>query len=128
MLSLMILIQTCHELHLVVMRAIALGLDLDETFFDDKINEQYHNLRLLSYPPIKTSQLTEDGQARIAPHSGESWFLSVAMGRDKHPHVDYGTLTLVFQDNVGGLEVENPHTKHFQPAKPIVGVFLHPSK
>jgi isopenicillin N synthase-like dioxygenase len=36
------------------------------------------------------------------------------------PCVDYGTLTLVFQDNVGGLEVENPHTEHFQPAKPIV--------
>ena len=56
------------------MRAIALGLDLDETFFDDKINEQFHNLRLLSYPPIKASQLKEDGQARIGAHSGE--FLS----------------------------------------------------
>ena len=123
----MIIIQTCHELHSVVMRFIALGLDLDETFFDDKINEQFHNLRLLSYPPIKTSQL-DDGQARIAPHSGESPFLSVTMGRNQHPHVDYGTLTFVFQDNVGGLEVENPHTKHFQPAKPIVCVFLHQGK
>jgi len=42
--------------------------------------------------------------------------------------VDYGTLTLLFQDNVGGLEVENPHTKHFQPAKPIVCPILYPSK
>jgi len=39
--------------------------------------------------------------------------------------VDYGTLTLLFQDSVGGLEVENPHTKHFQPAKPIVRLVLH---
>ena len=76
-LSLINLFQTCHELHSVVMRAIALGLDLDETFFDDKINEQFHNLRLLSYPPIKTSQLTEDGQARIAPHSGGFPFLKL---------------------------------------------------
>ena len=81
--SLMITIQTCHELHSVVMRAIALGLDLDETFFDDKINEQFHNLRLLSYPPIKTSQLKEDGQARIRAHSGEFPFLSVAIERRK---------------------------------------------
>ena len=79
----MIIIQTCHEVHTVVMRAIALGLDIDETFFDDKINEQFHNLRLLSYPPIKTSQLTEDGQARIGAHSGECPFLSVAVGRNK---------------------------------------------
>lgn len=69
---------------MVVMRAIALGLDLDETFFDDKINEQFHNLRLLSYPPIKTSQLTEDGQSRIGAHSGEFQFLR---GRNNHSHV-----------------------------------------
>ena len=51
------------------------------------------------------------------------------MGWNKQSHVsciDYGTLTLVFQDHIGGLEVENPHTKHFQPAKPIVCVMLHP--
>ena len=72
--SLMIIIQTCHELHSAVMRAIALGLDLDETFFDDRINERFHNLRLLSYPPVKTSQLEEDGQTRIGAHSGEFCF------------------------------------------------------
>jgi hypothetical protein len=32
---------TCHKLHFGVMRAIALGLQLDEHFFDDKIDEQY---------------------------------------------------------------------------------------
>ncbi len=53
------------------MRAIALGLDLDEMFFENKINEQYHNLRLLSYPPIQTSLLKEAGQARAGAHSGE---------------------------------------------------------
>lgn len=61
--------QTCHETHSIVMRAIALGLDLDEMFFEDKINEQYHNLRLLSYPPIKTS-LLKQGQSRAGAHSG----------------------------------------------------------
>ncbi|KAI9513323.1 Clavaminate synthase-like protein [Russula earlei] len=98
--------QTCHEVHTVIMRAIALGLDLDEKFFDDKINEQYHNLRLLSYPAIKTSLLKKEGQARAGAHS------------------DYGSLTLLFQDNIGGLQVENPHTKHFQHAKPIPGTIV----
>ena len=78
----MFIIQTCHELHTVVMRAIALGLDLDETFFDDKINEQFHNLRLLSYPPIKLSQLTEDGHARIGAHSGEFYLPSRRSGKE----------------------------------------------
>ncbi len=74
--------QTCHELHVLVMRSIALGLRLEENFFDSKIHEQYHNLRLLSYPPIKTQLLRGDGQARAGAHS------------------DYGTLTLLFQDSV----------------------------
>ncbi|KAJ3002903.1 hypothetical protein NUW54_g5598 [Trametes sanguinea] len=98
--------QTCHELHVQVMRSIALGLKLEETFFDDKIHEQYHNLRLLSYPPIKRQLLSGDGQARAGAHS------------------DYGTLTLLFQDSVGGLEVQNPRTGQFQPATPIPGTIV----
>ncbi|KAI0346827.1 Clavaminate synthase-like protein [Trametopsis cervina] len=93
--------ETCHQLHVYVMRAIALGLDLEETFFDNKIDQQCHNLRLLSYPPIKTDLLLGDGQARAGAHS------------------DYGTLTLLFQDSVGGLEVQHPHTMEYQPAPPI---------
>lgn len=74
--------QTCHELHVIVMRSLALGLNLDEMFFEGKINDQCHNLRLLSYPPIKSSALKREDQARAGAHS------------------DYGTLTLLFQDSV----------------------------
>jgi isopenicillin N synthase-like dioxygenase len=66
--------QTCHELHAIVMRSIAVGLDLDEMYFKDKINEQQHNLRLLSYPPIETSLLRKEGQARAGAHSGKDLF------------------------------------------------------
>ncbi|KAJ3508651.1 hypothetical protein NLJ89_g5635 [Agrocybe chaxingu] len=93
--------ETCHELHVHVMRSIALGLDLGEHFFDNKIDEKCHNLRLLSYPPVKIDLLKNEGQARAGAHS------------------DYGTLTLLFQDSVGGLEVQNPHTGEFVPAIPI---------
>jgi isopenicillin N synthase-like dioxygenase len=51
------------------MRAIALGLDLQENFFQDKINAQEHNLRLLNYPAIKSDILREDGQARAGAHT-----------------------------------------------------------
>ncbi|CAE7231876.1 unnamed protein product [Rhizoctonia solani] len=98
--------QTCHELHAEVMSSIALGLGLGEQFFDKLIHEQYHNLRLLSYPPISRDALLKEGQARAGAHS------------------DYGSLTLLFQDQVGGLEVQNPHTKQFQPATPIPGTIV----
>ncbi|KAG8871441.1 hypothetical protein FRC20_010549 [Serendipita sp. 405] len=93
--------RTCHELHVEVMRSIALGLQLEESFFDQRIDGQYHNLRLLNYPSIRTELLKEEGQARAGAHS------------------DYGTLTFVFQDAVGGLQVQNPHTKQYHPATPI---------
>ena len=51
------------------MRAIALGFDFQENFFQDKIDAQDHNLRLLSYPPIKTGLLNGDGQARAGAHT-----------------------------------------------------------
>jgi isopenicillin N synthase-like dioxygenase len=55
----------------MVMKSIALGLDLPEDFFDNKIDRQDHNLRLLSYPPIRTSLLLGDGQARAGSHTGK---------------------------------------------------------
>ena len=51
------------------MRAIALGLDLQENFFQDKIDAQDHNMRLLNYPAIKTDLLRKDGQARAGAHT-----------------------------------------------------------
>lgn len=71
--------QTCHELHVIVMRAIALGLELEENHFDRLIDEQYHNLRLLSYPPIKASLLEQEGQARAGAHSGRYRFCLCGM-------------------------------------------------
>ncbi|KAF9054972.1 Clavaminate synthase-like protein [Hymenopellis radicata] len=98
--------QTCHNLHVELMRSIALGLDLEEHFFDSKIDAQCHNLRLLSYPPIQRKKLDGEGQARAGAHS------------------DYGTLTLLFQDQVGGLEVQDPHTGIYHAATPIPGTIV----
>jgi len=53
------------------MHSIALGLGLGEHFFEDKINDQCHTLRLLSYPPVERALLQGEGQARAGVHSGE---------------------------------------------------------
>jgi isopenicillin N synthase-like dioxygenase len=36
----------------MVMKSIALGLDLPEDFFDNKIDRQDHSLRLLLFEPL----------------------------------------------------------------------------
>lgn len=60
----------CHELHVEVMRSIALVMLKDEHWFDSKIQEQYHNLRLLSYPSIPRELLLAEGTSRAGAHSG----------------------------------------------------------
>lgn len=53
--------------------------------------------------PIPLSTLTSPNHARIAPHT------------------DFGFCTILFQDTIGGLEVDPFHTGNFVPATPVPG-------
>lgn len=92
---------TLKDLHIKVMRAIALGMGLDEHFFDDYTDGGDNNLRLLHYPPVKKS-IWRDNPNKV--RAGE--------------HSDYGSITLLFQDDIGGLEVKSPRGTWVR-AKPI---------
>lgn len=82
---------TCKALHVQLMRAIALGMGFSETFFDEFTAVGDNTLRLLHYPPVLKSVFTDNPDAvRAGPHS------------------DYGSVTLLFQDDIGGLEVKSP--------------------
>lgn len=75
---------TMDELHLEIMRLIGIGLKLeDPSFLVDRCNGQHENLRLLHYPALDE----ENGKASRA-----------------NLHTDYGTITLLAQDQVGGLQ------------------------
>jgi isopenicillin N synthase-like dioxygenase len=77
---------SCTELAHKVLQAYALALELPEDFLITRHNQQNHTLRLLHYPPLQTPP--KPGQVRAGEHS------------------DYGSITLLFQDDVGGLEVQ----------------------
>jgi isopenicillin N synthase-like dioxygenase len=66
-------------------RPIAVDLGLDEDYFTRRYDRPLPVLRLLHYPPLP-------GRFDGALHGAA-------------PHTDYGNLTLLAQDNVGGLEV-----------------------
>ncbi len=70
-----------------VLEAFALALDLPADFFMEAHNEHDHTLRLLHYPPLTEEYEPEEGASRAGAHT------------------DYGSITLLFQDSVGGLEV-----------------------
>ncbi|RCJ33923.1 2OG-Fe(II) oxygenase, partial [Nostoc sp. ATCC 53789] len=77
--------ESCTKLANTILQIFALALELPEDFLTTKHNQYNHTLRLLHYPPLQTSP--KPGQVRAGEHS------------------DYGSITLLFQDEVSGLEV-----------------------
>ena len=70
------------------------------------------SIRVLHYPPSDSQRKNKT----IASHAAAG---SIGCGE----HSDYGTITLLFQDDVGGLEVRNRQGE-FVPAVPEPGVVL----
>lgn len=71
-----------------LMRIFAKSLDLPEAFFDAVHRYPYVRLALNYYPPVDARKL-----------GNTQWGIS--------PHTDYGSITILLQDAVGGLEVRN---------------------
>ncbi|KAH8176171.1 2OG-Fe(II) oxygenase superfamily protein [Sarocladium implicatum] len=98
--------EECRLMHVEVMRAIAVGMGLDQGFFDSFVDIGDNTLRLLHYPAVKADVFQiNPGQVRAGEHS------------------DYGSITLLFQDNRGGLQVKSP-TGQFVDATPIPGTVV----
>jgi len=68
-----------------ILRAFGLALELSPDFFNNKHGSNYF-LRLLHYPPV--AEAPQPGQLRAGKHT------------------DYGTISLLLQDTVGGLEIQ----------------------
>lgn len=96
----------CHSLGLNVLKCLAIALDLGDSFFTQITKHADPQLRLIHYPPILRSTIEQEGHARIIPHT------------------DFGLCTLLFQDQVGGLEVDPFHTGDFKAATPVPGTVL----
>lgn len=85
-----------------ILQALAVGLGLAENHLLDKHSGHSNQLRLLHYPPISVEALNS-GTATRCP-----------------AHTDWSSITLLFQDDCGGLEVEDVHHPgSFIPATPI---------
>ncbi len=87
-----------------LLRVVALGLGLEESFFRDKYTKPLQRTQIIYYPP--QPPLSEDEQFGVAPHS------------------DYGCITLLWQDDNGGLQVRSLASKTWIDARPIAGTLV----
>ncbi len=95
--------QSIHEFSKYLCRAMALAMGLEEDTFDKAVAEPESRLRLLHYPPQETP----------VNHN--------RMGAGAH--TDCGCLTILAQDSMGGLEVQNQDGDWIS-ATPIPGSFV----
>lgn len=78
-----------HQAALVILHALELGLDLPVGVLTSRCGGWASELRLNSYPEIDIQELHRGKISRI------------------HPHADLGVITCLFQDGLGGLELED---------------------
>ena len=98
----------CKVIHRVLMKGIAIGLGLGENFFDGFTRRGDNTLRLLHYPPVPAGGFDGPGGKKVRAGA----------------HTDYGSLTLLFQDARGGLQVDPEGSEKWMDVKPIDGTIV----
>jgi isopenicillin N synthase-like dioxygenase len=96
------------DLGRAISRGFALALDLPEDFFAGRMARPTAILRLLHYPAQANAKLMLDA-------NGDP----LGCGA----HSDYGYLTILAQDDVGGLQVQN-RAGRWVDAKPVAGAHV----
>lgn len=95
--------EECNEAVKRIFRVLALGIGLSDEEYLVKLHSGVNNqLRLLHYPAIPARELESGTTVRMPAHS------------------DWSSLTMLFQDDTGGLEFEDPRRPGtFMAAKPL---------
>lgn len=87
-----------------VMRALAAALNVSEVYFDHfTATNPAATLRLIHYPPTPTTSDNERGCGA---------------------HRDFGCITLLLQDQVGGLQVQDEESGEFLDVDPVPGAYV----
>jgi len=102
-----------------LLKCLALGLQIDPNEFLQQhsgilnCDDDVHNasaIRLLHYPPVNKKFVQQNSEDSKITRCGK--------------HTDYGGLTLLFQDSLGGLEVQTLDGSQWTPMPPLEGTIV----
>lgn len=96
--------QAAYGLGATIVRGLALSLGVPVSHFDGYLKEAAATLRLLHYPPQPAN-----------PEPGE---------KGCGEHTDFGGVTLLLQDEAGGLQVWDKNLDSWIDAPPVPGAFV----
>lgn len=96
--------QAVYALGADLVRGMALSLQLPADFFEAYLEDAAATLRLLHYPPQPTRPLPDE--------------------KGCGAHTDFGGLTLLLQDSLGGLQVWDRQHQDWIDAPPVPGSFV----
>ncbi|KAJ3092141.1 hypothetical protein HK102_010421 [Quaeritorhiza haematococci] len=100
-------VEKMKRLGLATMRAIAMGLKLDEHFFDPFMTDSFWVMRIIGYPPLQSGKENSDN-------------VGVSCGE----HTDYGCLTLLNTDETTGALQVMSKSGEWINADPVPGAFV----
>lgn len=86
--------KSLHSFASRLLELIAAALDLPRSTFTSqhpRSRPNFDNFELMHYPPLTFTNSSNETAYRISPHT------------------DWGTITLLFQQSIGGLQVRPPH-------------------
>jgi len=98
---------TCFEAAKTILQALAIGIGLEQDRLLRYHSGHFNQLRLLHYPPVPAQAVEEGKLARMPAHT------------------DWSTMTMLFQDDCGGLQVEDAaRPGQFIDVAPIAGTLV----
>ena len=87
-----------------ITEGLAISLGLSKNYFAPFMSKSHSYMRISNYPPLENNQEENIGEGIGA-------------------HIDYGFLTILLQNNIGGLEIKNSNNEWIN-APIIPGTFL----
>ena len=106
-----------------ILRVLSWTLGLEDDFFDAYCEHPVAALRLLHYPP-QDPATTETERGKTISSGCRSYIQQKLIIPGIGAHTDFGAVTILLQDETGGLQVWNNSSSEWVDVTPMPGAYV----